>query len=163
MFCPSCGAESTQKTNFCKRCGGNLSSSDKAPLTQLSGLKITGMFLVIAALVVFGLMQVYGNYMKMLYAGVRGPELFVPLLLGFMLIGAVAFLLVRLLSRVITVAQKQADQAANQERLTFVEVPPLANLAVPADPLRNAVESPSIVEHTTRQMASVYREPRARE
>lgn len=161
MFCPTCGFEYTQKTNYCKRCGGNLSSSDKAPVTQPSDLKISGMFLVIAALVLFGLMQVYGNYMKMLYANVRGPELFVPLLLGFTLIGAVALLLVWQLSRVIAVARKQADQAANQERPTFVEVPPLANLITPTDPIRNAVESPSVVEHTTRQMAG--REPVARE
>ena len=29
MFCPYCGAESTQGLNYCKRCGGNL-----APLAQ---------------------------------------------------------------------------------------------------------------------------------
>ncbi|MGH9769297.1 MAG: hypothetical protein ACREAB_17875 [Blastocatellia bacterium] len=163
MFCPTCGFEYTQKTNYCKRCGGNLSASDKAPVTQLPGLKITGVFGVIAALVLFGLMQVYNIYMKMLYAGVRGDELFVPVLLGFALIGAVALLLAWLLSRVITVARKQADQAANQERPTFIGVQPQAHLAAPADPIRNAVESPSVVEHTTRQMANVYRAPSAPE
>lgn len=157
MFCPSCGFEYTQKTNYCKRCGGALNSSDQTSVTQVFGLKITGVFLVIAALALFGLMQVYNIYMKMLYAGVRGPELFVPVLLGFMLIGAIAFLLTWLLSRVITLTRKQAEQ----ERPTFIEVQP--QIAGPKDPIPNPVEQPSVAEHTTRQMASVYREPQARE
>lgn len=163
MFCPACGFEYTQKTNYCKRCGGNLSASDKEPVTQLPGLKITGVFFVIAAFVLFSLLQVYNYYMKMLYANVRGIELFVPLLLGFALIGAVALLLVWLLSRVIAVGQKPADQTANQQRAAYGDVPPPGQLAAPTDPIRNAVEPPSVVEQTTRQMASVYRESAARE
>src|SRR5215813_10772019 len=112
MFCPNCGFECTQKTNYCKRCGGALSSSDKEPMAQLPGLKITGVFFVIAALVLFGMMQIYSVYMKMLYAGVRGAELFVPLLLGFALLGAVALLLARLLSWAIAGARHQMDRAA---------------------------------------------------
>jgi len=49
MFCQHCGFKRTQKTKYCKNCGGALSSSEKAPVTQPSNLKITGMFLVIAA------------------------------------------------------------------------------------------------------------------
>jgi len=159
MFCQHCGLEYTQKTNYCKRCGGALSSSDQTPAPQQTGLKVTGVFFVIAAFVLFSLMQVYNIYMKMLYAGVRGTELFVPLLLGFTLIGAVALLLVWLLSRMITEPRKQADQVANQERPAYVEAPPLAQGVTSTDPIRNIVESPSVVEHTTRQMAGVYREP----
>ena len=48
MFCQSCGFEYTQKTNYCKRCGGNLTSTDKPPVVQLPTLKITGVFFVIA-------------------------------------------------------------------------------------------------------------------
>jgi|SRR5215813_3287611 len=163
MYCQHCGIEYTQKSKYCKHCGGALSSSEKTPVTQPSNLKITGMFLVIAAFALFGLMQVYDNYMKSLRDGVRGTELFVPFLLGLALIGAVALLLVWQLSRVITVFRNQAGQATNQERPTYVEVPPLTNLAAPTDPIRNAVESPSVVEHTTRQMAGVYRAPGAPE
>jgi hypothetical protein len=163
MFCQHCGFQYTQKTKYCKNCGGDLSSSDKAPVTQPSNLKISGMFLVIAAFALFGLMQVYEIYMKTLYAGVRGNELFVPFLLGLALIGAVALLLVWQLSRVITVFRNQVDQVTNQERPIYVEVPPPANLAAPTDPIRNAVESPSVVEHTTRRMAGVYKAPSAPE
>ncbi|HEU0176754.1 MAG TPA: zinc ribbon domain-containing protein [Blastocatellia bacterium] len=150
MFCPTCGFEYTQKTNYCKRCGASLTAADKAPATQSPNLKISAMFLVIAAFVLFSLNQIYGIYMKMLYANVRGPELFIPLLLSFALIGAVALLLVWQLSRVITVARRQAEQP------TFIEVQPQAPLAAPADPIRQAVEPPSVIEHTTRQMAGAY-------
>jgi len=163
MFCQHCGFEYKHKTNYCKSCGGNLTSSDNAPVAQLPSLKITGVFFVIAALVLFGLMQIYSVYMRMLYAGVRGAELFVPLLLGFALLGAVALLLARLLSWAIAGSRQQMDQAANRARITYVEVPTLDEPTTPTDPIRNAVESPSVVEHTTRQMARVYKSPAAHE
>jgi len=160
MFCSSCGFEYTQKTNYCKRCGASIGSSDQPPVTQPPGLKFTGMFLVIAALALFGLMQVYNIYMKMLYAGVRGRELFVPVVLGFVLIGGVSFLLTWLLSRLITSARKQTEPV---ERPVYIEPQPHARIAAPSDPVLNVVERPSVAEHTTRQMAGAYREPQARE
>ena len=151
MFCPTCGFEYTQKTNYCKRCGASLTASDKAPVTQSPNLKISVLFLVIAAFVLFSMNQIYGIYMKMLYANVRGSELLIPILIGFALTGAVALLLVWQLSRVITVARKHAEKPA------IIEVQPQAPLAAPADPIRQAVEPPSVVEHTTRQMAGKYK------
>ena len=88
MFCQSCGFEYTQKTNYCKRCGGNLTSSDKPPVVQLPTLKITGVFFVIAAFVLFSLMFVYSFYWDMVRQPIRGPELFVPFVLGIGLIVA---------------------------------------------------------------------------
>ena len=163
MFCPTCGFEYTQKTNYCKRCGATLTASDKPPVIQLPTLKITGVFFVIAAFVLFSLMFVYNFYWDMIRREIRGPELFVPFVLGVGVIGAVAGLLSWQLSRLITVARKQEDWAAKQERLTFREVQPQGRFIAPADPIRNAAEAPSVVEHTTRQMAGVYREPAARE
>jgi hypothetical protein len=153
MFCQSCGFEYTQKTNYCKRCGGNLTSSDKPPVVQLPTLKITGVFFVIAAFVLFSLMFVYDFYWDMIRQQIRGAELFVPFILGIGLIGAVAGLLCWQLSRVITVARKPENWVEKQERPTFREVQPQGRLVAPADLARNAVEPPSVVEHTTRQMA----------
>jgi hypothetical protein len=153
MFCQSCGFEYAQKTNYCKRCGGNLTSSDKPPVVQLPTLKITGVFFVIAAFVLFSLMFVYSFYWDMIRQQIRGPELFVPFVLGLGLIGAVAGLLCWQLSRVITVARKPEHWAEKQERPTSREVQPQGRLVAPADPARSTVEPPSVVEHTTRQMA----------
>jgi hypothetical protein len=153
MFCQSCGFEYTQKTNYCKRCGGNLTTSDKPPVVQLPTLKITGVFFVIAAFVLFSLMFVYDFYWDMIRQQIRGAELFVPFILGIGLIGAVAGLLCWQLSRVITVARKPEHWAEKQERPTFKDVQPQGRLVAPADSARSAVEPPSVVEHTTRQMA----------
>jgi hypothetical protein len=163
MFCQHCGFEYTHKTNYCKSCGGNLTSSDNAPVIQPSSLKITGVFFVIAAFVLFSLMYVYSFYTKMIYSGLRGYDLLIPFILGIMLIGAVAGLLSWQLSRVITTARKLEGWTAKQERPTLTEVQPQARLVSPTDPIRSAVESPSVVEHTTRQMAGVYKSPAARE
>lgn len=163
MFCQHCGFEYTHKTNYCKSCGGNLTSSDKAPVTQISSLKITGVFFVIAAFVLFSLMYVYEFYEDMINRGIRGEELFLPFVLGIALIGAVAGLLSWQLSRVIAAARKQEYWGAKTERPTFTGVQPPAHLVTPTDPIRSVVESPSVVEHTTRQMSNVYKSPAARE
>jgi len=163
MYCQHCGFEYTQKTNYCKSCGGYLTSSDNDPVIKPSSLKITGVFFVIAAFVLFSMMYVYNFYSSMIYAGLRGPHLLIPFTLGLMLIGLVAGLLSWQLSRVITGVRKQDNWAAKQERPTFMEVQPPAHLASPTDPIRNVVESPSVVEHTTRQMSGVYKSPAARE
>jgi hypothetical protein len=163
MFCPTCGFEYTHKTNYCKSCGGNLTSSDNAPEIKPSSLKITGVFFVIAAFVLFSLMYVFSFYSSMIYAGLRGPDVLIPFILGLMLIGAVAGLLSWQLSRVIMGARRQDNWTTKQERPIVMEVQPQAHLVTPTDPIRSVVESPSVVEHTTRQMSGVYKSPSARE
>jgi hypothetical protein len=152
MFCPTCGFEYTQKTNYCKRCGGTLTSSDKPPVI-LPTLRITGVFFVIAAFVLFSMMFVYDFYWDMIREQIRGDALFIPFVFGLGLIGSVAGLLCWQLARLITVARKQEEWAAKQERPTFREVQPQGRFVAPVDPPRGAVEPPSVVEHTTRQMA----------
>jgi hypothetical protein len=163
MFCPSCGFEYTHKTNYCKRCGGNLTSSDKPSVIPPPTLKFTGAFLVIAAFVLFSLMFVFEFYEDMVRNHIRGAEAIVPFALGIGLIGVVAGLLCWQLSRVIGVTRKQEDGAAKQRRPSFTEVQPQGRVVAPIDPIRKAVEPPSVVEHTTKQMASAYREPGSRE
>lgn len=157
MYCSTCGFESTQKTNYCKRCGATLSSPGTTTIVNMPALQLTGGFLVIAAFVYFGLKQIFSMYMNMMYSGIRGPSAELPFVLGLVLIGAVALLLIWQLSRLISLARKQVDQAANQERPKFVEVQP-AQITMPTDPLGTVADRPSVIEHTTRQMAGAYRE-----
>src|SRR5262245_54597131 len=119
MFCPTCGFEYTQKTNYCKRCGVTLTPSDKPPVIQLPTLKITGVFFVIAAFVLFSMMFVYDFYWDMIRQQIRGPELFVPFVLGVGLIGAVAGLLCWQLSRVIMGARKPENWAMKHGQWYF--------------------------------------------
>jgi hypothetical protein len=163
MFCPTCGFEYTQKTNYCKRCGADLAPSDKPPVIHPPSLRVTGAFFVIAAFVLFSLMFVFEFYEDMVRNQVRGAEALIPFALGVGLIGAVAGLLCWQLSRVIGVTRKQEDWAAKQQRPLFTEVQPQGRFIAPGDPIRNVAEPSSVVEHTTRQMMGVEREPVARE
>jgi hypothetical protein len=152
MFCPSCGFEYTQKTNYCKRCGAGLTGSDKPPVTQLPTLKITGVFFVIAAFVLFSLILIYDFYEDMVRNQIRGAEALVPFVLGIGLIGAVAGLLCWQLSRLIGATRKQEDWMAKQQP-SFMEIQPQGRFIAPDDSVRQMVEPSSVVEHTTRQMA----------
>jgi len=79
--------------------------------------------------------------------------------LGLLLIGGIAVLVIWQLSRLITTFQK-SNQAPAQERVIVREAQ-VPHLGAPTDPVRSPVEPSSVVEHTTRQMAGVYGEPKA--
>src|SRR5262249_13410149 len=55
MFCPSCGAESAQKTNFCKRCGANMNPAANTVEVHLPRAGVSGMVWAIAAFSLIGL------------------------------------------------------------------------------------------------------------
>jgi hypothetical protein len=132
-------------------------------VAPLPALKITGAFFVIAAFVLFSLMFVFDFYEDMIRQRGYGREALIPFLLGIGLIGAVAGLLCWQLSRVIGLTRKQEDRTAKQQRQSFTEAQPQGRLVATADQVRNAIEPPSVVEHTTRQMAGLYSEPATRE
>ena len=155
MFCPSCGFEYTQKTNYCKRCGESLSLPAGADAPKMPRSKIAGMFWAIAVFCVLGLVTVFRTYDHLASIGVRDNELLWPFVAGLFFIGAVALLLIWMLARMITVHQK-AEQNVIVEKHYIHEAPP-AQLGAPTDPLQQTVEPPSVVEHTTRQMAGKYK------
>ena len=159
MYCPSCGFESTQKTNYCKRCGESLSLSTAAEPTKAPRLNLAFMFLVIGAFGILGLITVFQMYDTFVLRGLRGDELMIPFMLGIVFVGAIAGLLVWQLSRLITAYQRM-NQHVVVEKHFIREVPP-AQLGAPTDPISQQVEIPSVVEHTTRQFAKLYREPNA--
>src|SRR5262249_17792941 len=127
------------------------------------GLKVTGVFFVIAAFVLLGLWMLFRMLTEMATAGMGDDVIKAVVTGGSLTIGVVTLLLFRQLSRGVTVARKQAERVAKSEQPAFIEVQSHPPLAAPTDPIRNAVESPSVAEHTTRQMAGVYRESATRE
>jgi hypothetical protein len=74
-------------------------------------------------------------------------------------IGMIAGLLVWQLSRMITAFQRSSQNKVVERH--FIRETHPSQLAAPADTDRKIAEPSSVVEHTTRQMASVYREPDA--
>ena len=158
MYCPICGAESTQGLNYCKRCGAGLSASTP-PIEQKGSIgKAMGLLLFLVSLVsIAGFIALFSTVYNL---GER--ENFPPnTLVGIMAFGGVTVvgvvgLLVWLLLRLTTGHQPVAppERSANLVPREY-SVPQL-----PAPP----VGIPSVTENTTRNFdPSVYRDKGARE
>jgi len=154
MFCPACGFEYTQKTNYCKRCGESLSVTSVAGAPKMGRAILAVMFGAVAAFGLAGMVTVFIMFDNLVKRGLRGDELVVPLVMGLMFVGSIAGLLIWQLARMITAHQK-TERNVVVEKHFIREVPP-AQLGAPSDPVQQPVEPPSVVEHTTRQMAGKY-------
>jgi hypothetical protein len=156
MYCPSCGQEYSQKLNYCKRCGANLTPSAGPAEVKLVRPRLTGMFWAVAVLGLGGLGLSFGILATLATFELRGDELIMPFVFSLMFIFAVAGLLMRQVSRLIS-AYEQTSQTASFERPALKEPQP-ARLAAPPE------EAASVVEHTTRQFGpAAYKEPIPRE
>jgi hypothetical protein len=151
MFCPSCGFEYTQKTNYCKRCGGNLgfTSTDDAP--KIERPKLGLMFVAVAVFGIVGMFTALAVLNNLTGRGLRGDDLLVPFVMTLMFTGGIAGLLVWQLARLITTYQKTGRNVVVEKH--FIRESPPAQLGASTGQFQQAVEPPSVVEHTTRQLA----------
>jgi len=156
MYCPSCGFEYTQKTNYCKRCGDSLGVTSVVDAPKVERPKLALMFCAVAAFGIVGLLTIFTLYEDLAYRGLRGDELIIPFVMGLMFTSAIAGLLIWQLARMIT-AYKEAGRRVIVEKQYIREAPP-AQLGAPTDPIQQTVEPQSVVEHTTRQFAGKYGE-----
>ena len=162
MFCPSCGAESAQKTNFCKRCGANMNPAANTVEVHLPRAGVTGMVWAIAAFSLIGLIA-----SLIMLGGLSGPgNGYTPASVIFAFVACLTFifsvagLLTWQLARLINTYRDAVRQTINKAQF---EVSPPQPQPQPVYIPAASSPSPSVVEHTTRQMAGVYREPAARE
>jgi hypothetical protein len=160
MFCPTCGFEYTQKTNYCKRCGEELSVAPQGVEIKPQRFQAAGMpFVVVAFLGIAGLFLNLLSYHVLLSRHVSPGDAIISLALGLLFVGGIAGFLIRQLSRLITAYQKP-NQTPAQERVIIREAR-ASQIGAPTDSTRSAVAPQSVVEHTTRQMAGGYNEPKA--
>ena len=155
MFCPSCGFEYTQKTNYCKRCGESLSVTSVADAPKTGRGVLAAMFCAVAAFSLAGMITVFIMFDDLVSRGLRGDELVIPLVIGLMFVGSIAGLLIWQLARMVTAHQKTGRNVVVEKH--FIREAPPAQLDAPTDSLQQTVEPPSVVEHTTRQMAGKYK------
>jgi hypothetical protein len=155
MFCPSCGFEYTQKTNYCKRCGESLSLTSASDKPKIERPKLAIMFVAVAAFGIMGMGMAFAMLDTLLGRGLRGDELFVPFVMSLMFTGTIAGLLIWQLSRMITAYQKEGQNVV-VEKYYIRESPP-AQLGSLTDPIPQSVEPSSVVEHTTRQFAGKHK------
>jgi hypothetical protein len=160
MFCQTCGFEYTQKTNYCKRCGAELNAAPQSVEIKTHRFQATSIpFVVVAFLGIAGLFLNLFSFHVLLSRNVPPEAAFLSFALGLLFVGGIAGYLMRQLSRLITAHQK-SNQAPAQERIIIREAQ-APQIGAPADPVWGAAEPHSVVEHTTRQMAGVYNEPKA--
>lgn len=155
MFCPNCGAEYTQKINYCKRCGANITSPTNAVEVNVPRPRFTGMFWAVSIFSIIGLITCLIAYTSFIDRGLRKDELLVPFVLGLMFVSGISGLLVWQLSRIVNIF-REAIQAPKIEpqSLPSYQTPPLA---VPPEPVS------SISDRTTRSFDPViYREAEKR-
>jgi hypothetical protein len=160
MFCPTCGFEYTQKTNYCKRCGEELNAAPQGVEIKPQRSQATGMaFVVVGFLGIAGLFLNLLSYHVLLSRNMRPDDALLSFALGLLFVGGLAGFLIRQLSRQITAYQKP-NQTPAQERVIIREAQ-VPQLGAATDSIRSAVEPQSVVEHTTRQMVGGHGEPKA--
>jgi hypothetical protein len=163
MYCPSCGAASAQKTNFCKKCGANMNPAANTvevhlPRAGVSGMvwAIAGFSLIglIASLIMLGGLSGQGN-------GYSQEAIIFAFVACLTFIFSVSGLLTWQLARLINTYRDSVRQTINKAQFEVLPPPPpqLQPVYIPTA----QAPTPSAVEHTTRQMAGPYGEAQARE
>jgi hypothetical protein len=162
MFCPSCGAAIAQKTNFCKRCGASMNPAANTVEVHLPRAGVSGMVWAIAGFSLIGLIAslIMLGGLSSPGGGIAGEAVIFAFVVCLTFVFSVAGLLTWQLARLINTYRDAVRQSINKAQFEVSPPPPLPQpVYIPASPS----PSPSVVEHTTRQMAGMYREPQARE
>jgi len=159
MFCPSCGFEYTQKTNYCKRCGEELNQVGAADPSKKRQPSVNGMFWAVVAFCLSAMVLLYMAYEHFHDKPWDKDDRFVPVILGVAFTLVVTLLLIWQLARMVT-AFRRTRQDKVIEKHFIREVPAIQPVAQ-TEQIPAPARPPSVVEHTTRQMAGAYNDPEA--
>lgn len=150
MFCQNCGLESTPGVNFCKRCGTNFGATSTQSENRPSPPRVAGMFWAIAMFGFGSLSVLLGSIIALAAIGADEDAIIPATIMGTGAIIAIAWLLIRQLSRLINLYQSHTEtspqKSVNQARDTYpqLEAPPR--------------HVSSVTEHTTRNFDPVLGE-----
>jgi hypothetical protein len=161
MFCPQCGATSPQKTNFCKKCGASMNPAANTVEVHLPRAGVSGMVWAVAAFSMVGLiasLTMLGS-LSGPGGGLSDGAVVFAFIGCLMFILSVAGLLTWQLARLINTYRDAVRQTINKAQFEVLPPPPQLQPQPVYIPAAQAADRPSVVEHTTRQMAGVYGEP----
>ena len=155
MNCPNCGAESTFGLNYCKQCGSSLVQAPVSSDQRMNPAKLTGMFWAIAVFGFASLAIMFGTAIPMVIVSSDHRLVMGIIVCGAAVILGIAALLIRQLSRLITMMQdSQETPHKSPGRVIAPEAP---QLGAPARAIS------SVTENTTRNFEHAnYKEPEAR-
>lgn len=153
MYCASCGTEVTQELSYCNRCGANLkpmaTQAGVAPTKLVGAAWAISIAVTLVTLIGFGM--VFSVVMTLVDRGINlSPGGMALVFFVLLFIFAIAALLIRQLSRVLSIPQLPVD-ATPVRRSQLVEKP--MQQISPASAMGS-----SVTDHTTRTFDPVYRE-----
>lgn len=157
MFCPTCGAESTQKNNFCKRCGANMSPSANNIEVHLPQAGIPKM---VGAIAFFSLMGLIASLIALgelsnPWRGFPKDLLVIAFIACLMFLFGIAGMLVWQLARMVGAYKESVRQTIHRAQFESPAPPPQPQpVYIPA----SNISASSVVEHTTRQMAGRHKD-----
>lgn len=142
MYCPACGAESTQGLNYCKRCGVNLAAPAGNSGFAVKPPKVAGMFWAVAAFGMGSIFALVGGMIALVALNAREEAIIGLAVLGSAAIIIIATLLIRLISRymsayreVVELPQPKSVNTAPQH--PQIDAPPRAVSSVTENTTRN--------------------------
>lgn len=153
MYCPSCGTESSPELSYCNRCGANLkpiSNQFGVPPTKL--VRAAWAISVAITLVTLGgFGMVFSVVMELIANGINlSPGGMVLIFFCLLVILAIVGLLVRQLSRVLSMSQLSGDATPAQK--PNLGEHPVQQISEAREPVS------SVTDHTTRTLEPIYRE-----
>ena len=150
MYCPHCGAESTQGLNYCNRCGGNLGALTTNDAQEARPAITTGTAWAVGVtmmLVFFvGIAAVFGTIGSLVHFVAPDALIGITFFGGMTILGSL-FILTRFWMRLLMGATKKESKprlAARQPNTA--ELGPARRGALPDAPFS------SVTEHTTRTL-----------
>ncbi len=157
MYCPVCGAESTQGLNYCKRCGSGLSASTTPTEPKASPGKAMGAMLFLVSLVsIAGFIALFATVYNLGERPGFDPRTLIAIMAfgGATVLGVIGLMVWLLLH---FTGYRPAPHHDKSER-------PLARDYTPQQLPPSSINMPSVTENTTRNFdPTVYRERGSRE
>ncbi|HSB11446.1 MAG TPA: hypothetical protein VLM38_18300 [Blastocatellia bacterium] len=156
MYCPICGAESTQGLNYCKRCGAGLSASTapfEAPTA--SGKTLGVMTFLLSVVSIAGFIALFATVFNLGERQAFDPRALIAIMaFGGATVFGVVGLFVWLLLRVSSSNRPQVQPKAER---------PVIREYIPSQLPPSPVSMPSVTENTTRNFDPAYRDKSVRE
>lgn len=153
MYCASCGTEVTNELSYCNRCGAILkplaAPAGVAPTKLVGAAWAISIAVTLVTLVGFGM--VFGVVMTLIERGINlSPGGMALVFFALFFIFMIVALLIRQLSRVLSLSQQQVETTpAQPSRIVETTVPEMTAGRIPVA---------SVTDHTTRTLEPVYRE-----
>jgi len=155
MYCPSCGVESTNKTNYCKSCGANLAQPEGKVEIHIARPPVAAMTIAIAAFGIIGFIASLITLRVMSDKVLNGELLiaifFFCLLFLFLVTGLLSWQLGRLISTYRETSKRVIENEKIENAIQAQPVLPQRQQSY-VPPAQEAVSS--VTENTTRTFSS---------